>query len=392
MGKAIRTGKFRGRLTANMAQALNQPGMYGDGDTLYLCVAKGGSKSWIQRLTIHGKRHDLGLGGYPLVSLAEARDKAWANRKLARDGGDPLAAKRQESMPTFAEACEATIQAHRERWRGDTTEKHWRQSLQRYALPALGEKRLGDIGQDDVLRILKPIWTTKPETGRKVRRRIRAIFAWAQAHKYVEHNIAGEAINGALPPMPAVQSHFRALPYRDMPRALETIASSSASLAVQLCFRFTVLTVARSSEARHATWSEIDLENRLWRIAGKRMKTGREHRVPLSAGTLEVLEKARILRDGSDWIFPSPTKRRRPLSDMAMTKLLRITGLADLTTVHGCRSVFRDWAADGNHPRELAEAALAHTVSGVEGAYFRSDLLDRRRDLMDQWSKFLTAQ
>ncbi len=373
-----------------MAEALNQPGMYGDGDTLYLCVAKGRSKSWVQRLTIHGKRRDLGLGGYPLVSLTEARDKAWANRKLARDGGDPLASKRQESMPTFAAACEETIKAHRTRWRGSSTETHWRQSLKRHALPILGNMRVNDISRDDVLRILKPIWTTKPETGRKVRRRIRAIFEWAQAHGYVEHNVAGEVINGALPPMPAVQSHFRALPYRDMPEALKTIAASSASLAVQLCFRFTVLTAVRSQEARLAVWPEIDLENRIWRIPGERMKTGGEHRVPLSAAAIEVLDNARVLPDSSDWVFPSPTKRRHPLSNMAMTKLLRDTGLAERTTVHGCRSAFRDWAADEDHPRELAEAALAHSVSGVEGAYFRSDLLDRRRGLMDQWGEFLT--
>ena len=192
---------MRGRLTAAMVQAINQRGMYGDGDTLYLCVAPGGSKSWVQRLTIRSKRHDLGLGGYPLVSLAEARDKAYANRKLARDGGDPLAAKRQASTPTFAVACEATIQAHRKRWRGSTTETHWRQSLQRYALPVLGDKRVSDITREDVLRILTPIWTEKPETGRKVRRRIRATLEWAQAHGYVEHNVAGEAINGALPIM-----------------------------------------------------------------------------------------------------------------------------------------------------------------------------------------------
>ena len=383
---------MRGRLTAAMVQAINQRGMYGDGDTLYLCVAPGGSKSWVQRLTIHGKRHDLGLGGYPLVSLAEARDKAFVNRKLARDGGDPLAAKRQAATPTFAVACEATIQAHRKRWRGSTTETHWRQSLQRYALPVLGEKRVSDITREDVLRILTPIWTTKPETGRKVRRRIRAILEWAQAHGFVEHNVAGEAINGALPIMPAVQSHFRALPYREMPAALETIVASSASQAVRLCFRFTVLTAVRSKEARHATWTEINLENRIWRIAGERMKAGVEHRVPLADATMDVLKEAQILRDGSGWVFPSPTKRRYPLSNMAMTKLLRDIGLAERTTVHGCRSVFRDWAADGNHPRELAEAALAHTVSGVEGAYFRSDLLDRRRALMDQWSNFLTGK
>ena len=381
---------MRGRLTASMVGALNAPGLYGDGQTLYLRVAPGGSKSWVQRLTIKGRRRDMGLGGYPLVTLAEARLAAFENRKLARAGGNPIAVRRRGSVPTFAEAAKETIKAHRKRWRSPLTEKHWRESLARHALPVIGDEAVNEIGREDILRILTPIWTKTPEVARKLRQRIRTTLRWAQAHGFVEHNAAGEGIDGALPTMPAVRSHLRALPYREIPAALETITASTASLSAKFCLRFVILTAARSGEARHATWDEIDREARVWRIAGERMKTGAEHRVPLAETTLDLLTDAAQIHDGSSLIFPSPVKPRRPLSPMTLTKVLRDTGLAERATVHGFRSGFRDWAADNSQPRELAEAALAHTVGGVEGAYFRSDLFDRRRALMNSWARFVT--
>ena len=379
------------RLSAAKVKKITEPGLHGDGGTLYLAVAPGGSKSWIQRLTIDGKRCDVGLGGWPLVSLAEAREAAFANRKLARAGGDPLAEKRRSKMPTFRQAAEKTFEANRPRWRNAKVEKNWMQQLQRYALPALGDMRIDRIGREDVLRVLTPIWAAKPETGRKVRQKIRAIMAWAQAHGYIEHNVAGDAIAGALPTMPAVKEHFRALPYEEIRAALETIEASAASMSAKLAFRFTVLTAARSGEVRGATWDEIDLDAREWRIPAGRMKAGAEHRVPLPDAALAVLEQARPLRDKSGLVFPSPSRPGRPFSDMTLTKVLRTTGLAGRATVHGFRSSFRDWCADTGKPREIAEAALAHTVGGVEGSYFRSDLFERRRRLMADWAAFLTG-
>ena len=219
---------------------------------------------------------------------------------------------------------------------------------------------------------------------------MRATLRWAQAHGYVEHNVAGEGIDGALPAQPAVKEHLRALPYREVATAMETVEASRASLAAKLCLRLTILTAARSGEARGASWAEMDLDAREWRIPGSRMKAGAEHRVPLSDAALAVLEHARQLREGSDLIFPSPVRRGRPLSDMALTNVLRDTGLAERATVHGFRSSFRDWCAETGQPREIAEAALAHTVGGVEGAYFRSDLFDRRRRLMADWARYLS--
>ena len=382
-----------GRLTAARVRAISEPGMHGDGATLYLNVTSTGAKSWIQRLTVDGKRRDLGLGGWPTVSMAEARDKAFENRKLARAGGDPLAAKRMARMPTFRDAAQRTFEANRPRWRNAKVERTWMQQLERHALPALGDMPVDQIGREDVLRVLTPIWTSRPEVARKLRQRIRATLAWAQAHGYVEHNVAGEAISGALPAMPAVQEHYRALPYGEVADALATVEASRASLPAKLCLRFLVLTAARSGEARGAAWDEIDPDSGEWRIPAGRMKAKVEHRVPLSDAALAVLERARPLREASGLVFPSPNRRNKPLSDMTLTKILRTTGLAERTTVHGFRSSFRDWAAETtNAPHAVMELCLAHAVgSAVEQAYARSDLFAKRRALMARWAEFVTG-
>ncbi|MCY3987099.1 MAG: integrase arm-type DNA-binding domain-containing protein [Gammaproteobacteria bacterium] len=377
----------QGKLTVKKVRAINQPGLYGDGNTLYLRVAPGGSKQWVQRLTIHGKRRDIGLGGCSWVTLAEARDAAYANRRLARRGGDPLAVKRQPRVPTFREAAQHTYEVLRPRWRSDKVAANWMQKWERHAMPRLGDIPVDRIGREHVLTVLTPIWTTKPETGRKVRQNIRATLKWCQAHGFVQFNAAGDAIDGALPRMPAVKAHFRALPYAEIPEALEIVQTSGASRVAKLALKFLIFTAARSGEVRGATWTEIQSD--VWKIPGERMKAGVEHRVPLSAPALEVLEHARALNDGSALIFPSPIRRGRELSDMTLTKVLRDTGLAGRATVHGFRSSFRDWCAETCKAREVAEAALAHMVGGVEGAYFRSDLFERRRRLMDAWAVYL---
>ena len=379
----------QGKLTVKKVRAINQPGLYGDGNTLYLRVAPGGSKQWVQRLTIHGKRHDIGLGGCSWVTLSEAREAAYANRRLARCGGDPLAVKRRPKVPTFREAAQRTYEALRPRWRNEKVAVNWMQQLERHALARLGDMPVDHVGREEVLAVLTPIWTTKPETGRRVRRNIRATLKWCQAHGFVTFNAAGEAIDGALPRMPAVKAHFRALPYAEIPKALDIVETSSASRVAKLALRFLIFTATRSGEIRGATWTEIHRD--VWKIPGERMKAGTEHRVPLSASVLEVLEQARTLDDGSALVFPSPIRRGRTLSNMTLTKVLRDTGLAERATVHGFRSSFRDWCADTGKAREVAEAALAHTVGGVEGAYFRSDLFERRRRLMDSWAVYLTG-
>ena len=380
-------------LTAAKAKALSESGMHNDGRGLYLRIAKGGSKGWILRIVIDGRRRDIGLGGYSAVSLAKARQLADAHRLAVAEGRDPLAEKRRAKMPTFAEAAERVHALNLGRWRNGKHTAQWINTLRTYAFPTIGKMPLDRIERRDVLGILTPIWAAKPETARRVRQRIRAVLKWGQAHGYVGGNVAGEAIDGALPPMPRVKAHFRALPYAEVPAALETIDGSSAGLAAKLCLRFLILTAVRSGEARGASWSEIDPDAREWRIPAERMKGKAEHRVPLSDAGQAVLREAAALRDDSGLIFPSPRKQGSPLSDMALTKVLRDCGLADRATAHGFRSAFRDWAAERtNAPHAVMERALAHAVAdAVEAAYARSDLLERRRALMDQWAAYLSG-
>ena len=367
--------------------------LYGDGGGLYLRVSPTGARSWIHRITIGGRRVDLGLGPWPVVSLVEAREAAFENRRKARHGENPLADKRKAKAPTFREAALAVLEANRPRWRDGKTARNWLQQMEKRTFPAIGSKPVDRVGRDDVLGILVPIWTEKPEIARKLRQRIRATFEWAQAHGHCESNPAGESINGALPSQPAVKSHFRALPYHEIPEALATIEASGASLASKLCFRFVVLTAARSGEAREATWSEIREDERLWVIPANRMKGNVEHRQPLSDAAMEVLERAKALRDDSDLIFPSPMRRGRPLSNMSLTKLTRDVGLAERMTIHGLRAAWRTWASEkSNADFATMELCLAHAVgTAVERSYARSDLLDKRRRLLDQWSRFVAG-
>ena len=376
-------------LSARKIETLKTPGMYSDGGTLFLRVAPGGSKQWVQRLTVKGRRRDIGLGGYPLVSMAEARAVAFNNRKLARAGDDPIAERQKAKVPTFREAAAATFETLRPRWRSDKVAANWMQQLERHAMRRLGPLPVDTIGREDVLRVLTPIWTATPETARRVRRCIKATLRWAVSHGHAEANMAGEVLDGALPRLPSVKAHLRALPYRDVPQALDTIGDATIGA---LALRFVILTAARSGEVRGATWAEVDLDSATWTIPGDRMKAGREHRVPLTGAALDVLRQVKALDDGSGLVFPSPVRRGRPLSDVTLTKVLRDKGIAERATVHGFRSSFRDWCAETGKVREIAEAALAHTVKGVEGAYFRSDLFDRRRRLMEAWAGFVTGE
>ena len=379
------------KLTATKAKSTREPGRYGDGRGLYLTVSPGGSKAWLLRIAIDGRRRDVGLGVYPDISLAKARQLSEAHRVAVAEGRDPLADKRRAKMPTFAEAAVKVHEANLPRWRNGKHTQQWLATLELYAFPVIGAMRVDRIERRDVLSILTPIWAAKPETARRVRQRIRTVLKWAQAHDFVEHNSAGEGIDGALPPMGRSKEQFRALPHAEVPAALDTVEASPASMAAKACLRFLILTAARSGEARGATWAEIDMDAREWRIPGERMKGGQAHRVPLSDAAVAVLTEAARLRDASNLIFPSPRKAGRPLSDMSLTKLLRDTGLADHATVHGFRSCFRDWAAEcTNAPHSVMELSLAHSVGGaVEQAYARSTLLERRRALLAEWAAYL---
>ncbi len=361
------------------------PGHHIDGNGLYLYVQPTGARSWIQRLVIRGKRCELGLGSAALVSLAEAREKAIANRKLAREGGDPLADKRRlQSMPTFADAAAAVIEQKRPGW-SDPVPRDWRTSLGRYAFPRIGNRPVSEVTSADVLAILGPIWHTQPVRAKTVKQRIHAVLEWAIAMNLRSDNPA-DRVRSVLGPQRNIVQHRRALPHREVAAALAAVRASRYLPGVKLAFEFLVLTAARSGEVRFATWDEIDTTDRVWAIPAAKMKMKRDHRVPLCRRAMEVLDAARALGDGP-LLFPTPQGRR--LDVKQLRRLLERCGIACVP--HGFRSSFRDWAAEEtDHPREVIEAALAHVVQNqVEAAYARSDLFERRRRLMNDWEAYL---
>ena len=366
------------------------PGRHCDGQGLYLLVQPSGTRSWIQRLVVRGRRRELGLGSIPLVLLAEAREKAIANRKVAREGGDPLADKRRvRAMPTFAEAAEAVLEQKRPGWRSPKHGQQWWSTVTRFAFPDLGKLPVGEITSADVLQTLQRIWHSQPDTARRVRQRISTVLEWAIAMQYRADNPC-DRLAPVLGPQKAVIRHMRALPHAEVAAAVAAVRASSVRPVVKLVFEFLVLTAARSGEVRGARWDEIDIEDRVWTVPAPRMKAMREHRVPLCGRVVEILGAARTLGDGSGGLV-FPTARGKVLTDMALSRVFTEQKIAAVP--HGFRSSFRDWAAEmTDHPREVVEAALAHVVRDkVEAAYARSDLFERRRRLMNDWESYLAG-
>ena len=379
-------------LSGSFVRTVKQPRRYGDGRgshglSLLVKPTKNGrcSKTWSQRLYINRRPVMIGLGSYPVVSLAEAREKALENRRALAQGKDP---RRSRVIPTFEQAAEAVIALRADTWRdGGRTAGIWRSSLGRFVYPQIGSKRVNEISSGDVMRVLLPIWNDKRATATKLKSRIGGVMAWAIAQGYRADNPAGDAIAAALPRTGAQQTHHRALPHHLVGDAIAAIRNSDAWPATKLAFEYLVLTAARSGEVRGARWDEIDLDSETWIVPGDRTKTGKPHRVPLSTRALELLTDATTIADASGLLFPSPTGRT--LSDATISKLLKERNIGAVP--HGFRSSFRSWCADTGVAREVAEAALGHTVTGVEGAYQRSDLLDRRRQLMHEWAHYVTT-
>ena len=367
------------------------PGRYCDGQGLYLFVQPSGTRSWVQRIAIRGRRHELGLGSAVLVPLAEARAKALANRKIAREGGDPLAEKRRaEATPTFAAAAARVLEQKQAGWSNSRHESTWLRSLETYAFPRIGGRLVSEVTSADVLEVLTPIWHEKAQTARRVRQRVRAVLEWAVAMELRPGNPC-DRIGPVLGPQRAPVQHMRALPHQDVAAAVEAVRTSGAAPVVKLAFEFLVLTAARWGEVRGAEWTEVDTADRVWTIPAARMKAQRGHRVPLCRRAAEILEAARTLGDGSGpLVFPNGDGT--PLPEKKLRRLLQDLNIAAVP--HGFRSTFRDWAAEEtNHPREVVEAALAHMVQNkVEAAYARSDLFERRRRLMDEWAAYVDGE
>lgn len=388
-----------GKLTVSFIRSLVPDGRthrYSDGGTLLLSLSPTGARTWIQRLTVAGRRQDIGLGGWPTITITQARALALENRRVARGGGNPLAA-RQARAPrptvTFRRAAEQYHAANRARWRTADSASRFLTSLAKHVFPRLGALPVDRIGGPDVVACLLPVWTRTPSVGRRMKQRMALVFDYCQAHGYIGGNPC-TGIEAALPARRATTVHHRALPYPGVPAALRKIVDTDRILpVVRACFVFLVLTAVRSAEARGARWREISLARREWRIPADRMKAYREHRIPLSNAAVEVLRTVRppAARPGA-LLFPSPQPGKQ-LCDMTLLRCLKRAGLAEATTVHGFRSSFRDWAAEqSGHTRDVIETALAHLVGNeVERSYARSDLFDQRRRLMAQWAEYVTG-
>lgn len=381
--------------------ALNRPGVHRVGKGLYLQITSSGARSYLLRYRLHGRSREMGLGSFDLVGLAEAREAATEYRKLVKQGIDPIDHRNrerialrmaQESRLCFEEAARRYIAANEAAWRNPKHRQQWRNTLATYVYPAIGRIPVGEIETPHVLEVLNPIWQAKPETASRVRGRIETVLDWAKANGYREGENPARwrgHLAKILPPRAklAAVEHHAALAYDDMAPFMVDLRSRDALSARAL--EFLVLTAARSGEVRGATWDEIDLEKGLWTIPASRMKAAKEHRVPLSAPAQTLLKTLSNVRTGP-FVFPSAGER--PLSETAFSALLKRMDRADITA-HGFRSTFRQWCAEQtNFPREVAEAALAHSLKDkVEAAYQRGDLFEKRKKLMEAWASFIAG-
>jgi integrase len=377
-----------------------KPGFHAVGGVagLHLNKKENGAASWILRATVGAKRRDIGLGPYPEISLAAARDKARDMREQIRQGIDPVEEKKatrarlvasQGNAVTFNQAAKRFLANKSAEFGNAKHAGQWRATLNTYASPVLGKMLVADIELSHIIRVLEPHWLTKTETMKRLRGRIENVLSWATVHGYRKgDNPARWRGNlDAVLPKPskvATVNHHRALPWKEIPAFMPKLRKRQGLAARAL--EFLILTATRSGEVRGATWDEIDLDEKLWIIPAERMKVNREHRVPLSADALSLLE-ALPRFEGSNYLFTAP--RGGPLSDMtisAVTRRMKIDAVP-----HGFRSTFRDWAAENtSYPNEVCEQALAHTITNAaEAAYRRGDLLKKRRHLMNDWAKYL---
>jgi integrase len=382
------------------AKLAKKPGMHAMGDPpgLYLAV-EGGAKSWILRYSLNGRRRDLGLGSYADFTLAEARERARERRKLVADGLDPIELKRERreaavldtmTRKSFGDCLTAYLKAHSSGWRNPKHRAQWRTSVETHA-KALLPLNVAAITVEHVHHVLDPIWKEKTETASRVRGRIEKVLDWATVRRYRtgENPARWKGNLSELFPAPGRVTpveHHPALPYRDMGAFMVDLREQDGIGARAL--EFAILTAMRSGEVRGATWDEIDLAHREWTIPASRMKAQKEHRVPLTDASVAILEKMDKHKMSDGIVFPG-AKEGKPLSDMALTAVLRRMKREDIVP-HGFRSTFRDWAAETtSYPNHVVEMALAHTIGDkVEASYRRGDLYEKRKRLMADWARY----
>ena len=390
--------------SAKSVEAIKEVGYHTCAKGLYLQVSKQGTKSWLFRYTspITKKRREMGLGSLDFVSLAEARQLAVDNKRLVIDGKDPIEERKQSQLQkqleqarnlTFREVAEACIKSKSHEWKNAKHAQQWTNSLETYVFPTLGHLPISEVSTDLVLKILDPIWVTKAETASRVRQRIETIWDYGKARNYMSGENPAR-LKGHLDKIMSKTAkvkrvrHFPALPYNEIGSFVKELRTRSGYSALGL--EFLILTAARTGEIIGAKWSEIDLGKAVWTIPSERMKAGSEHRVPLCERAIEILRSITSNRHPDDYVFAG-WKRNTGLSNNAFLALLKKMGRSDITA-HGFRSCFRDWAAEEAYQfsNETIELALAHKITNkVEAAYRRGDQLERRRDLMSEWGKFI---
>lgn len=381
-----------GKLSAAQIRALTKPGRYMDGDGLSLLLTAPKKGYWVLRATINGRRRDIGLGPLDLVTLAEARELAIDMRRDIQRGIDPIEERKRQKIEilTFKAAAEKVHTEQKATWKNGKHQDQWINTLETYAFPKLGDRLVNDIEGPLIREVLLDFWLEKPETARRVKQRIGVVLDWAYANGMRATEAPMRSLSRALPRQPKQDGHFAAMPYEDVPTFLKHLHKRTS--VARLALEFLILTASRSGEVRGTKWAEINLDAKLWTVPAERMKVGKEHVVPLTDAAIDVLERARpYYAECSDLVFPGRNVLR-PMSDMTLLKILRYAKLP--FTVHGFRSAFRDWAAEKtSYPGEVAEAALAHSVSNkVEAAYRRTNYLDKRRELMREWSDFCVGR
>ena len=377
------------KLTAKFVENVNEAGKYYDQHGLFLHVRPSGAKKWLQRYTFRGRRREIGLGSAKIVSVATARRNAHQNLVLVSEGIDPIEDKKQDSIiPTFEVAARKVYEDNRPTWRNSKHAAQFITTLETYAFPVIGSMSVKEINSSHILRILSPIWVTKAETAKRVRQRLSTVLKYCIAQQWRTDDPADIAIVKALPYLKKKVQHRKSISYNDVSDFIETVSKSSAGLSTKLGLEFLILTATRSGEVRNARWNEI--KGSLWIIPEERMKAGIEHRVPLSNRCMEILDEAKYINQGSGYIFEG-TKPEKPLSENTFNKLMKELGLE--VHAHGFRTSFRTWTQEKTHyPNEVAEAALAHSLKdSAEAAYARSDLLEKRAEMMEAWAQFISA-
>ena len=374
------------------------PGRHADGLGLYLFVRPSTARQWVQRITIDSRRRDLGLGPYPVVSLAEARRIALDNRRVVRAGGDPTREAARKKGPTFRQLYEVVTENRRTNWKRTTTEASWRRLFEKHVFPVIGDKPVRAVTIDDVRRMVVPYWSGRNSRGYILRQNLEAVFDWAVAEKYRSDNPAAQ-LKRLLPQVTGVENHQPSLPYTEAPEAMAQWQQLPVNPAIKLVVLFIVLTGSRLTEATGATWQEIDLVKCCWTVPADRMKPGCEHKVPLSRQAVELLDRAKKeLRPHVSLVFPlwgPPDGKPRPVSQGALSDALQKLGRVDAEgrriVVHGFRSTFRVWVSEAVKGRsKAAEAALSHYESNkTKKAYARSKLYKPRVPLMQAWADYV---